>query len=111
METICRYKSEVSQFNSLDRRDLPRQTMDAVIYACRQGKEMRPCPVIECSTHGARVVLNGNVSQHDSILVLIQQRDGRRRRAYARVAWTSALTSGASVVGLEFQRQDYSFAS
>ncbi len=111
MTTICRYESEACRFNSLDRRDLPRESMEVAIYTCRPGRAVHPCPVIECSSRGARVVLNEVVALHDFIPLLIQYRDGRRRRVFARIAWTSILAGGASVAGLEFQRQDYSFAS
>lgn len=110
METVCRYTSEISQFNSLDRRDSPRQAVDATIYTAWDGKLMRPCPVIECTEHGARVVLQGPVRKNDSIRVIIQQRNGQRQRAYARVAWTSTLTGNACVAGLDFQRQDFCLA-
>lgn len=109
MNTITEPQNQVANFNSLDRRDLPRQAVTATIYAPWKDNLLKVCPVIECTTRGARVVLSVPV-ERDEQLSLIVASGGKRRRTQARVAWTSNLSNGTSIVGLDFQLQDLSLA-
>ena len=58
-------------------------------------------PVIECTEYGARVVLNGNATQGEDINVVVKT-DKYSLIGEARVAWTSPLSNGRAVAGLEF---------
>ena len=109
MDTILEPQSRVANFNSLDRRDLPRQAVAATIYAPWKDNLLKVCPVIECTNRGARVVLSGPVERNEQ-LSLIVTTEGKRLRTCARVAWTSNLSNGTSIVGLDFQREDLSLA-
>lgn len=109
--THCMLKTRgTEQKNSLDRRDRPREKQTAQIFTLNDSRGFESKPVIECSERGARVVLHKAVRK-DQKLGIVVQANGRRTRTTARVAWTSPLCSGMTVVGLEFTQTALCLAS
>lgn len=92
-----------------ERRGRPRTAKNATI-AFTVGENSTSCPVIEMSNYGARIVLNHNTNVNQTIEIrAITSR--LTIKGKARVAWTSPLTNGRAVVGLEFLEVSRSFGA
>ena len=84
-----------------ERRAATRQREEATIEI-RRGSGFETAPLIEYTQHGARLVLH-NVTAGQTLNFVISTAR-RTLRGQARVAWTSPLSNGRSVAGLELLR-------
>ena len=101
MLTMPRQTSRDEQLG-LDRRECRRlHKQGRISVATKKRPSMTSSPLIEYTTQGARVVINGNVRPNQRINFSLTTSNGRLE-GYARVAWTSPLSNGRHVAGLEF---------
>lgn len=101
MLTMPRPTSRDEQLG-LDRREcrrLPKQ--GTICVATKKCPAMISSPLIEYTTQGARVVINGNVRPNQRVDFRLTTGNGQLE-GYARIAWTSPLSNGRHVAGLEF---------
>lgn len=70
-------------------------------YSTKQQRDFTKAPVIECTTTGARVVLDGS-NQAGDILTVKLEGSLMELEGKARVAWTQSLDHGGKIAGLEF---------
>ncbi len=82
-----------------DRREFTRRPQQASMEVRRQGADFAAVPLIEYTHFGARIVL-ANATAGEAVDFLITTRS-RTLKGEGRVAWTSTLSNGRKVAGLE----------
>ena len=95
-------------YSSTDRRECPRNSRPGTITIAARGAAMATAGLVEHTTQGARIVLDGEARVNQRLDFNLSTQNGRLE-GYARVAWTVSTVNGKQVAGLEFI--DFSIAS
>ncbi len=98
---IDKKKSTQNEPLGLDRRECRRNSKQGSISVATKGSVLASAPLIEYTTQGARVVINANVRPNQRVDFRLTTDNGHLD-GYARIAWTSPLSNGRHVAGLEF---------
>lgn len=86
---------------SAERRECPRSYRNGAITVAARGAGLAEADLVEHTTQGARILLDGEVRVNQRLDFNLTTRNGRLR-GYARVAWTAQVVNGKHVAGLEF---------
>ena len=86
---------------SLDRRECRRTLKQGSIAVARKGQEMATTQLLEYTTQGARLVIDGSAGINQRVDFRLTTKSGRLD-GYARIAWTAPTANGKQVAGLEF---------
>lgn len=86
-----------------DRRSRNREVLHGARISTRRlgTRNFSNAPVVEYTSRGARVLLNETVAGSDTLEVKIHL-ENLSITGNARIAWTSPMTNGTSVAGIQF---------
>lgn len=94
-------KATFQNYSTTDRRECPRDSRAGTITVAARGAAMTAAGLVEHTTQGARIVLNGEARVNQRLDFNLSTQNGRLE-GYARVAWTVSTVNGKQVAGLEF---------
>ena len=87
--------------STTDRRECARNSRQGSITVAARGTAMTTAGLVEHTTQGARIVLDGGARVNQRLDFDLTTQNGRLE-GYARVAWTVSTVNGKQVAGLEF---------